>query len=91
LHSTQPHHADINGQLEKANFEIKSIDVIGVHYAATLHKWYLNWISNKDKVVAKYGIRWYRIWIYFLAYSVMYVSSPFTLDVPFWVEVGLKC
>ena len=64
-----------NGQLEKANFEIKSVDVIGVHYAATLHRWYLNWISNKDKVVAKYGIRWYRIWIYFLAYSVMYVVS----------------
>jgi cyclopropane fatty-acyl-phospholipid synthase-like methyltransferase len=45
--------------------------VLGVHYAATIHRWYLNWVSNKDKVVAKYGIRWYRIWVYFLAYSVM--------------------
>ena len=60
-------------QLESANFEIKSIDVLGVHYSATLHRWYLNWVSNKEKVVAKYGIRWYRIWVYFLAYSVMYV------------------
>jgi cyclopropane fatty-acyl-phospholipid synthase-like methyltransferase len=58
-------------QLESANFEIKSVDVLGVHYSATIHRWYLNWVSNKDKVVEKYGIRWYRIWVYFLAYSVM--------------------
>ena len=60
-----------DAQLESANFEIKSIDVLGVHYSATLYRWYLNWVSNKDKVVAKYGIRWYRIWVFFLAYSVM--------------------
>jgi cyclopropane fatty-acyl-phospholipid synthase-like methyltransferase len=58
-------------QLESANFEIKSVDVLGVHYSATIHRWYLNWVSNKDAVVEKYGIRWYRIWVYFLAYSVM--------------------
>lgn len=58
-------------QLESANFEIKSVDVLGVHYSATIHRWYLNWVSNKEKVVEKYGIRWYRIWVYFLAYSVM--------------------
>ncbi|WVR03754.1 hypothetical protein IAU60_000749 [Kwoniella sp. DSM 27419] len=58
-------------QLESANFEIKSVDVLGVHYSATIHRWYLNWVSNKDKVVAKYGERWYRIWVYFLAYSVI--------------------
>ncbi|KAK8861650.1 hypothetical protein IAR55_002473 [Kwoniella newhampshirensis] len=58
-------------QLEAVNFEIKSVDVLGVHYSATLHRWYLNWVSNKDKVVAKYGERWYRIWVYFLAYSVI--------------------
>jgi cyclopropane fatty-acyl-phospholipid synthase-like methyltransferase len=61
--------ADI--KLESANFEIKSVDVLGVHYSATIHRWYLNWVSNKDAVVEKYGIRWYRIWVYFLAYSVM--------------------
>ncbi|KAK4689914.1 sphingolipid C9-methyltransferase, partial [Tremellales sp. Uapishka_1] len=58
-------------KLEAANFEVQSVDVLGVHYSATLHRWYLNWVSNKEKVVAKYGIRWYRIWVYFLAYSVI--------------------
>lgn len=58
-------------RLESANFEIRSIDVLGVHYSATLHRWYLNWVSNKEKVIAKYGERWYRIWVFFLAYSVI--------------------
>lgn len=58
-------------ELEGAGFEVKSVDVFGVHYAATIHRWYKNWIMNKEKVVAKYGPRWYRIWLYFLAYSVI--------------------
>ncbi|KAI9785247.1 MAG: Sphingolipid C9-methyltransferase 2 [Peltula sp. TS41687] len=58
-------------KLEGAGFEVKAIDTIGVHYSATLWRWYRNWISNKDKVVAKYGVRWYRIWEFFLAYSTI--------------------
>jgi len=58
-------------KLEGAGFEIKSIDTIGVHYSATIWRWYRNWIANKDKVQAKYGKRWYRIWEYFLAYSTI--------------------
>ncbi|KAK4054433.1 hypothetical protein OIV83_000927 [Microbotryomycetes sp. JL201] len=58
--------ADLQG-LEVAGFEVKSVDVLGVHYSATLHRWYENWVSNKDKVTAAYGDRWYRIWYYFLA------------------------
>ena len=57
--------------LEKTGFEIKSVDTIGVHYSATLWRWYRNWIANQDKVKAKYGVRWYRIWEYFLAYSTI--------------------
>lgn len=48
-------------RLEGAGFEIKHIDVVGVHYSATLWRWYRNWIGNKEKVVAKYGERWYRV------------------------------
>ncbi|KAJ7035923.1 sphingolipid C9-methyltransferase [Mycena alexandri] len=54
-------------KLEAANFEIKSIDVLGVHYSATLWRWYLNWLSNKDPIVAKYGEKWFRTWAFFLA------------------------
>lgn len=57
--------------LEGAGFEVKGIDTIGVHYSATLWRWYRNWLANSDKVKAKYGVRWYRIWEYFLAYSTI--------------------
>jgi cyclopropane fatty-acyl-phospholipid synthase-like methyltransferase len=48
-------------KLEGAGFEIKHIDTIGVHYSATIWRWYRNWQANKEKVVAKYGDRWYRV------------------------------
>ncbi|EDR01009.1 sphingolipid C9-methyltransferase [Laccaria bicolor S238N-H82] len=59
------------GKLESAGFEVKNIDVLGVHYSATIYRWYLNWVSNKENVIAKYGDRWYRIWVFFLAYSTI--------------------
>ncbi|KAI9808127.1 MAG: Sphingolipid C9-methyltransferase 2 [Sarcosagium campestre] len=58
-------------KLEGAGFEVKALDTVGVHYSATLWRWYRNWIGNRDKVVAKYGDRWYRIWNFFLAYSTI--------------------
>lgn len=47
--------------LEGAGFEVKAIDTIGVHYSATLWRWYRNWMANKEKIVAKYGDRWFRV------------------------------
>ncbi|GAA93398.1 uncharacterized protein L969DRAFT_96077 [Mixia osmundae IAM 14324] len=58
-------------QVEAAGFEVKNIDVLGVHYSATIYRWYKNWLSNEKKIVAKYGDKWFRIWSYFLAYSVI--------------------
>ncbi|RPA81256.1 cyclopropane-fatty-acyl-phospholipid synthase [Ascobolus immersus RN42] len=58
-------------QLEGAGFEVKSIDTHGVHYSATLWHWYRNWMGNREKVEAKYGKKWFRIWEYFLAYSTI--------------------
>jgi len=48
-------------KLEGAGFEIKHIDTIGVHYSATLWRWYRNWMGNKEKIVAKYGQKWFRV------------------------------
>lgn len=58
-------------KLEGTGFEVTSIDNIGVHYSATLWRWYRNWLGNKDKVINKYGIRWFRIWEFFLATSTI--------------------
>ncbi|KAI0676291.1 sphingolipid C9-methyltransferase [Trametes maxima] len=58
-------------QVEAAGFEVKNIDVLGVHYSATIWRWYKNWLANKEKILAAYGERWYRIWVFFLAYATI--------------------
>ena len=47
--------------LETAGFEVKGLDTIGVHYSATLWRWYRNWMGNREKIEAKYGGRWFRV------------------------------
>jgi len=58
-------------QAEKAGFEVRSVETIGIHYSRTLKAWYDNWQSNKDKVIQNYGERWFRLWSLFLAWSVV--------------------
>ncbi|GAC1358145.1 MAG: hypothetical protein NVS3B10_01450 [Polyangiales bacterium] len=55
--------------MEKANWEIHSVENISFHYAITIKKWHDNWISNREAVVKAYGERWYRIWHVFLAWA----------------------
>ena len=59
------------GQLERAGFEVRSCDVAGIHYSATIDRWLKNWKANEAKVKAKYGERLYRIWHFFLASSIL--------------------
>lgn len=66
-------------RLEGAGLEVKHVDVVGVHYSATLWRWYRNWIANKEKVVAKYGDRWYRVWFFF--FFIFFFFSP-----PLWIQ-----
>ncbi len=60
----------VANQLEKAGFEIRTIDNVNVHYAMTIHRWYRNWEKNREHVIRGYGERWYRLWHLFLAWSV---------------------
>ncbi|MEN9581330.1 MAG: hypothetical protein RJA70_4339, partial [Pseudomonadota bacterium] len=57
--------------LEKAGFEVHSIENISGHYAWTLKAWYGNWNQNREAVLAAYGERWFRIWNFFLAWSIL--------------------
>ena len=59
------------GQLERAGFEVRSCDVAGIHYSATIDRWLKNWKKNEAKVKAKYGEKLYRIWHFFLASSII--------------------
>ena len=53
-------------QAERAGFEVHRVENCGVHYSVTIHKWYENWKRNEAAIVAKYGQRWYRMWMMFL-------------------------
>jgi sphingolipid C9-methyltransferase len=61
----------VTKQLERAGFEIHSVENIGIHYSMTIEKWYRNWLTNREAVVKAYGERWYRLWKMFLAWSVV--------------------
>lgn len=56
---------------EEAGFEAQSLECIGVHYAATIKRWYDNWVTNKKFIIGEYGERWYRVWEWFLAWSAI--------------------
>jgi cyclopropane fatty-acyl-phospholipid synthase-like methyltransferase len=57
--------------MEKAGWETHSVENISIHYSYTIDHWLSNWLSNKDAIVSAYGERWFRIWKFFLAWSVM--------------------
>jgi cyclopropane fatty-acyl-phospholipid synthase-like methyltransferase len=56
---------------EKAGFEVHSIENISGHYAQTLQLWRHNWLGNREAVVSTHGERWFRIWNFFLAWSIL--------------------
>ena len=58
-------------RIEKVGFEVHSVENIGNHYSITINKWYDNWLSNKERVIEKYGERIFRIYEIFLAWSVI--------------------
>lgn len=60
---------------EKSNFELQSIENIGVHYSWTIRRWHENWMSHREKIIENYGERWYRIWHFFLAWSCEIASQ----------------
>lgn len=57
--------------MEKANFELHSIENITEHYSLTIRAWHDNWMANRDNVVATYGEQWYRVWHFFLSWSTI--------------------
>ncbi len=57
--------------MEKGGWETHSVENVSQHYCWTIRKWHDNWMSNRADIVAAYGERWYRIWHFFLAWSVI--------------------
>ncbi|MFN0048865.1 MAG: class I SAM-dependent methyltransferase [Cytophagales bacterium] len=63
--------AFLTQSLQDANFEVNTVENIGMHYSITIHKWYYNWMANEQFILnSKYGAWWFRMWQIFLRWSV---------------------
>ncbi|HVH48070.1 MAG TPA: cyclopropane-fatty-acyl-phospholipid synthase family protein [Labilithrix sp.] len=61
--------SDMCRAMEKAGFEIHSIENLSQHYVLTLQRWHQNWQRNQLAILRTYGQQWYRLWNLFLAWS----------------------
>jgi cyclopropane-fatty-acyl-phospholipid synthase len=52
---------------EKVKLIHSDIENLRLHYALTLREWYARVRANRDAIVAQYGQRFYRMWIFYLA------------------------
>jgi sphingolipid C9-methyltransferase len=57
--------------LQNANFEVQSVENIGIHYSHTMYCWFKNWESNQAYIEKTYGEWWFRLWRVFLYWSVI--------------------
>jgi len=55
--------------MEKAGFDIHSVENVSIHYSLTIQRWHQNWLKNGAHIRLKYGERWFRLWHLFLAWS----------------------
>jgi cyclopropane fatty-acyl-phospholipid synthase-like methyltransferase len=62
--------AFLTNSLQNANFEVNTVENLGIHYSHTIHKWYYNWIENEEQINGSYGVWWFRMWQLFLRWSV---------------------
>lgn len=62
--------AFLSKTLQNANFEVQTVENIGIHYSHTIHRWYYNWMQNEEFITGKYGVWWFRMWQIFLRWSV---------------------
>jgi len=60
----------VTTQLERAGFEVQRVQNLGNHYSRTLAQWLDEWHAGKESIVKKYGIKSWRRWEVFLAWSV---------------------
>lgn len=52
---------------EKVKLIHSDVEILRLHYALTLREWYARVRANRDAIVAQYGERFFRMWIFYLA------------------------
>jgi cyclopropane-fatty-acyl-phospholipid synthase len=64
-----PSLSDIIHETEKLNINITDIEILRLHYAHTLSRWYKNVQKNKSQIINMFDERFYRMWEFYLLAS----------------------
>ncbi len=64
-----PSLSDIVKETQKLNINITDIEILRLHYAHTLTRWYRNIENNKEKIINMFDERFYRMWEFYLLAS----------------------
>ncbi|QCB55533.1 class I SAM-dependent methyltransferase [Sphingopyxis sp. PAMC25046] len=52
---------------EKSRLIATDIETLRLHYALTLRQWYARTLAHEDEIVATMGVRFFRMWCFYLA------------------------
>jgi cyclopropane-fatty-acyl-phospholipid synthase len=52
---------------EKARLIATDVETLRLHYAKTLREWYARCLENREKIVAMYDERFFRLWTFYLS------------------------
>ncbi len=64
-----PSLSEVMNATQKLNINVTDVEVLRLHYAHTLSKWYQNIIENKDKIINMFDQRFFRMWEFYLLAS----------------------
>ena len=64
-----PSLSEVMSATQKLNINVTDVEVLRLHYAHTLSKWYQNVIENKDKIINMFDHRFFRMWEFYLLAS----------------------
>ncbi|MBI1401980.1 MAG: methyltransferase domain-containing protein [Porphyrobacter sp.] len=79
---------------EKFRLIAADVETLRLHYAKTIRQWYANCMANREKIIALYDERFFRMWTFYLAgaatvfehgsmcnYQIQYVRSRHALPI----------
>lgn len=79
---------------EKVRLIASDVETLRLHYARTIHAWYANCMEHKDRIVALYDEKFFRMWTFYLAgaatvfehggmcnYQIQYIRSRRALPI----------
>ena len=62
-----PAMSEVLSAIELEGLVVTDIEVLRLHYAATLRRWYDNFMANIDEILEEYDERFCRMWRFYLA------------------------